>query len=205
VKSCDKCQRFTGKQQLKYFPLRPIVVNGPFQQWGLDFICEINPSSSGQHKWILVATDYFTKWIEAIPTRNATHQVIMKFIYENILSRFGCPKRLVTDNATDFKADALVDMCKSMGIQLVHSTPYYPQGNSLAESSNKSLIRIIRKLLEENQKSWDSKVKFSLWADRVTNNKSIETSPFKLVYGTDAIFLIQLVLPVSKFFQEEQT
>jgi hypothetical protein len=103
------------------------------------------------------------------------------------------------------KPDALVDMCKSTGIQLVHSTPYYPQGNGLAESSNKSLIRIIRKLLEENQKSWDSKLKFSLWADRVTNKKSIGTSPFKLVYGTDAIFPIQLVLPVAKFFQEEQT
>jgi hypothetical protein len=205
VKACDKCQRFTGKQQLKSLPLRPIVVNGPFQQWGLDFIGEINPSSSGQHKWILVATDYFTKWIEAIPTRNATHQVVMKFLYENILSRFGCPKRLVTDNAAAFKAEALVDMCKSMGIQLVHSTPYYPQGNGLAESSNKSLIKIIRKLLEENKKNWDSKLKFSLWADRVTIKKSIGTSPFKLVYGTDAIFPVQLVFPVARFFQEEQT
>jgi hypothetical protein len=126
VKSCDKCQRFTGKQQLKSLPLRPIVVNGPFQQWGLGFTGEINPLSSGQHKWILVATDYFTKWKEAIPTRNATHRVIMKFLYENILSRFGSPKMLVTDNVASFKANALVDMCKSMGIQLVHSTPYYP-------------------------------------------------------------------------------
>ena len=73
VKACDKCQWFIGKQQLRYFPLKPIVVNGPFQQWGLYFIGEINPSSSGQHKWILVARDYFTKWIEAVPTRNVTH------------------------------------------------------------------------------------------------------------------------------------
>jgi hypothetical protein len=173
VKSCDKCQRFTRKQQLKSLPLRPIVVNGPFQQCGLDFIGKINPSSSGHRKWILVATDYFIKWIETIPTKNATQQVVMKFLYENILSRFGCPKRLVTDNAAAFKADALVDMCKSTGIQLVHSTPYYPQANGLAESSNKSLISIIRKLLEENQKSWDSKLKFVLWVDRVTNKKSI--------------------------------
>jgi hypothetical protein len=153
IKDYNKCQRFTRKQQLKSLPLRPIVVNGPFQQWVLDFIGEINPLSSGQHKWILVATDYFTKWIEAVPTRNATHQVVMKFLYENILSRFSCPKRLVTDNAIDFKSDALVDMCESMGIQLVHSTPYYPQCNGLDESSNKSLIRIIRKFLEENKKN----------------------------------------------------
>ena len=148
--------------------------------------------------------DYFTKWIEAAPTRNATHQVIMKFLYENIFIRFGCPVRLVTDNAPDFKAGTLVNLCESMGIQLVHSTSYYPQGNGLAESSNKSLVRIIKKLLEKNQKSWDSKIKFSLWADKVTNKKSIGTSSFKLVYGTNAIFPIQLVLPIEKFFQEEQ-
>jgi hypothetical protein len=59
-------------------------------------------------------------------------------------------------------------------------------------------------LLEENQRSWDSKLKFSLWADRVTNKKSIGTSPFKMVYGTEAIFPIQLALPVANFFQEEE-
>ena len=103
VRACDKCQRFIGKKQLRYFPLRPIVMNGPFQWWGLDFIGEINPSWSGQHKWILVATNYFTKWIEAVPTRNATHQVIMKFLYENIFIIFGYPERLVTDNAPALK------------------------------------------------------------------------------------------------------
>jgi transposase InsO family protein len=129
----------------------------------------------------------------------------MKFLYENILIRFGCPKRLVKNNAIAFKADALVDMCNSNGIQLVHSTSYYPQGNGLVESLNKSLVKIIKNLLEENQKSWDSKLKFALCADRVTNKKSIGTSPFKLVYGTGAIFPIRLVLPVANLFQEEQT
>jgi hypothetical protein len=74
IRSCVKCQKFSGKQQLKSFPLKPVVASGPFQQWGLDFIGEIHPASSGQHRWILTATDYFTKWIEAIPTRNASHK-----------------------------------------------------------------------------------------------------------------------------------
>ena len=95
-------------------------------------------------------------------------------------------------------------MCESMGIQLVHSTSYYPQGNALAESSNKSLVNIIRKLSETNKKRWDSKLKFALWADRVTDKRSIKTSPFKLVYGTEAIFPIHLIFPVAKFFQEEE-
>eukprot|EP00253_Pinus_taeda_P021919 PITA_21919 len=204
VKSCDKCQRFAGRQQLKSFPLKPVHVNGPFQQWSLDFIGEFNPHSSGQHKWILAATDYFTKWIEAIPTKNANHQVVIKFFNENIFTRFGCPSKLVTDNGAAFKAKELVDMTESMGIQVVHSTSYYPQGNGLSESSNKSLLKVIKKLLEDNKKSWDSKMKFALWADRIAIKKSIGNSPFKLVYGADAVFSIQLILPVAKFLQEEQ-
>ena len=80
----------------------------------MEFIVEINPSSSGQHKWILIATNFFTKWVEAIPTRNATDKVIMEFIEENILSRFGCPQKLVTNNAKAFKSRAMEAFCEKM-------------------------------------------------------------------------------------------
>jgi hypothetical protein len=203
VRACEPCQKFAGKHKLMSIPLKPIIAHGPFQQWGLDFIGEIHPSSFGKHKWILTTTDYFTKWIEAIPTRNATDKVIMTFLEENIFSRFGCPRKLVIDNAQDFKSNAMIQFCDKYNIKLVHSTPYYPQGNGLAESSNKSLIRIIKKLLTENKRSWDSKLKFSLWADRISTKKSIGTSPFQMVYGTEVVFPTQLGLPVLKFLQEE--
>ena len=87
---------------------------------------------------------------------------------------------------------------------MVHSTPYYPQGNGLAESSNKSLINIIKRMLEDNKKAWDSRLKFSLWADRVTTKRSLGVSPFHLVYGFEAIFSSQFALHVEKFFQDYQ-
>ena len=77
VTSCHKCQIFEGKKKLLPLPLKPISTENPFQQWGLDFIGEIHPSSSGQHKWILTSTDYFTKSIEAIPCRQANDSVII--------------------------------------------------------------------------------------------------------------------------------
>ena len=132
-------------------PLKSIAVNAPFQQWGLDFIGEINPSSSGQHKWILTATDFFTKWVEAIPMINATDKVIIEFIQENILSRFGCPRKLLNDKFQDFKSKYMVAFYEKNGIILKHSTPYYPQGNGLAESTNKSIIHSIKKLLKQNK------------------------------------------------------
>ena len=84
IKSCHECQIFQGRRKLQPLPLKPIEVSAPFQQRGLDFIGDIHPTSSAQHKWILIATDYFTKWIEAIPTRQATNSVIISFLENNI-------------------------------------------------------------------------------------------------------------------------
>jgi transposase InsO family protein len=178
-----------------------MVVSAPFRQWGLDFIGEIHPPSSGQHRWILTATDYFTKWIEVVPTRSTSYKVIINFM-EDIISRFDCPSRIVTDNASPFQSEPLVKFCEQFGISLIHSTPYYPQGNGLAESSNKSLIKLIKKLLEDNKRAWDSKLKFALWADRVTTKKSLGISPFQLVYGIEVIFPTQLTLPVANLLQD---
>jgi hypothetical protein len=87
---------------------------------------------------------------------------------------------------------------------LIHSTPYCPQGNELAESSNKRLIKIVRKFLEDNKNACDSKLKFSLWADRVTTKRALGLSPFQLVYGVQAVFPSQLVFPVETFLQDYQ-
>ena len=193
-----------GKKKLLPLPLKPISTEKPFQQWGLDFISEIHPPSSGQHKWILTATDYFTKWIEAIPTRQATDSVIISFIESNILSRFECPHKIITDNAATFKSKKMISFCHKYHITLGHSTAYYPQGNGLAESSNKSLINIIKKLLQDNKNRWNKKLVYAIWADRLTTKKSIGTSPYQIFYGMDAVFPSFLGVPVMKIIQESQ-
>jgi hypothetical protein len=180
-----------------------VAASGPFQQWGLDFIGEIYPTSSGQHKWILTTTYYFSKWIEVIPTRSASHKVIIGFL-EDIIVRSSCLNKIITDNVVSFKVEPLIQLCEKFGIKLIHSTPYYPHGNGLVESSNKSLIKIIKRWLEDNKKAWDSKMKFPLWVDRVTTKRSLGISPFQLVYGTEAVFPSHLALPVEKLFQDYQ-
>jgi hypothetical protein len=148
VHACDPCQIFAGKQKLPALPLVPVKTEAPFQQWGLDFIGEIKPHSSAQHRWILTATYYFTKWVEAIPTKRATDSVVIEFLEDNILSRFGCPRKIVTDNTQAFKSTTMIIFCQKYNIVLGHSTAYYPQGNGMAESSNKSLVNIIKKILD---------------------------------------------------------
>jgi hypothetical protein len=89
-------------------------------------------------------------------------------------------------------------------ITLGHSTTYYPQGNGLAESSNKILSGIIKKLLQENKKVWHKKLIYALWVDRITNKRSISTSPFQIVYGIEGVFPTSLRLPVIKLLQEHE-
>eukprot|EP00253_Pinus_taeda_P031291 PITA_31291 len=202
--SCNKCQIFEGKRKLLPLPLKPISTEKPFQQWGLNFIGEIHPSSSGQHKCILTATDYFTKWIEAIPCRQANDSTIIQFLESNILSRFGCPEKIITNNIVAFKSKKMINFCHKYHITLGHSTIYYPQGNGLVESSNKNLINIIKKLLEENKKNGHRKLTNALWADRLSTKKSIGMSPYELVYGMEAKFPSSLGIPTIKLLQEIQ-
>ena len=79
---------------------------------------------------------------------------------------------------------------------------YYPQGNGLVESSNKSLVRIIKKLLEYNKKSWHTKLKYALWANKINTKRAIGMSPFQLVYGAEVVFLASLGVPVMKLLRD---
>jgi transposase InsO family protein len=142
--------------------------------------------------------------VEYIPTRKVTNSVVIDFLEENILSRFGCPRKIVIDNAQAFKSMAMVSFFQKYNIILDHSTTYYPQGNGLAESSNKSLITIIKKVLDENKKSWHVHLKYALWDNWIETKKSIDTSPFQMAYGTDVVLPINLVLPVMKLWQDEK-
>ena len=87
----------------------------------------------------------------------------IQFIEENILARFGYPRKIIMGNAKAFKSNKMIQFCEKYHIILNHSTTYYPQGNVMAEYSSKSLVRIIKKLLEENKKDWNLKLKYALW------------------------------------------
>ena len=96
----------------------------------------------------------------------------------------------------------MIDFCNKYHITLGHSIAYYPQGNGLEESSNKSLMNIVKKLLEDNKKTWNKKLVNALWADRLATKKSIGTSPYQLLYGMEVVFPSSLGTPVIKLLQE---
>jgi hypothetical protein len=90
-KGCEVCQRFGNIQLAPAGVMNSIGKPWPFRGWGLDFNDEIHPRSSKGHQFILVATDYITKWIEAVPFRNVTRQEVINFVQEHIIYRFRVP------------------------------------------------------------------------------------------------------------------
>jgi len=97
-----------------------------------------------------------------VPLRASSSANIVRFLEDNILARFGVPQKITTDNTSVSRSVELLAFCSKYGITLDHAANYYPQGNGLAESSNKNLIRIIRKTVGDNKRAWDNCLKFAL-------------------------------------------
>ena len=148
---------------MKTFPLNPIVVQPLSNSGGLISSVSSRLTSSNGYSWILTTTDYFTKWVEAIPTKKETDVVVMDFLEDKIITRFHVLSRIITDNGQCFISSEMSSFCFKYKIVLSHSSSYYPQGNGLAESSNKNLMTIIKKTIGDNKKAWDSKIKYVLW------------------------------------------
>jgi hypothetical protein len=109
--------------------LHPIIRPWPFRGWGLDFIGEVNPTSTKGHRFVLAATDYFTKWVKAIPLKNMTHRELIAFMLVHIMYCFGIPQTLKMDQGAAFMSHQFKEFAASLGIKFLNSSPYYAQAN----------------------------------------------------------------------------
>uniref|UniRef100_A0A2N9I0I0 Uncharacterized protein n=1 Tax=Fagus sylvatica TaxID=28930 RepID=A0A2N9I0I0_FAGSY len=153
VRKCDKCQRFSHSVHQPAGELQPLVSPWPFAQWGMDLVGPL-PKATGNRRWLIVATDYFTKWVEAEPLANIRDRDSIKFVWKNIITRFGIPKTIISDNGTQFTSKPFTKYCSELGIKNVYSSPAYPQSNGQAEASNKTVLDGIKKRLEDAKGRW---------------------------------------------------
>ncbi|KAK1603266.1 hypothetical protein QYE76_018122 [Lolium multiflorum] len=134
--------------------MNPIIKPWPFRGWGMDMIGKINPPSSKGHVWVLAITDYFTKWVEAVPMKSVASKDVINFVKEHVIHRFGIPQTITTDGGSVFVSHEFRKFCEDMGIKLIRSSPYYAQANGQAEASNKSLIKLIKRKIDEHPRRW---------------------------------------------------
>ncbi|KAG5236797.1 RNA-directed DNA polymerase (Reverse transcriptase), Ribonuclease [Salix suchowensis] len=147
VRKCHKCQVYGDKINAPPKSLFNMTSPWPFDMWGLDVIGPINPKASNGHRFILVAIDYFTKWVEANSYAHVTQKVVKKFIERDLVCRYGIPARLVTDNAQNFNGKLIVELCTKWKIKHLNSSPYRPKMNGAVEAANKNLKKIIQKMV----------------------------------------------------------
>jgi hypothetical protein len=167
--------------------MNPIIKPWPFKGWGMDMIGKISPPSSKGHQYILAITDYFTKWVEAIPRKTVTSKDVINFIKEHVIYRFGIPQTITTDGESVFISKEFKKFAANVGIKLIKSSPYYAQANGQAEASNQSLIKLIKRKIDEHPRRWDEVLSEALWAHRISCHGAIKTSPYHLVYGQEVV------------------
>jgi ribonuclease HI len=186
-KGCQAYQRFGKIQIVPASAMNPIIKPWPFRGWGMDMIGKINPPSSKGHQFILAITDYFTKWVEAVPMKSVTSRDVISFVKEHVIHRFGIPQTITTDGGSVFISDEFKKFPADMGIKLIRSSPYYAQANGQAEASNQSLIKLIKRKIDEYPWRWHEVLLEALWAYHVSCHGATRTSPYHLVYGQEAV------------------
>nr|GEV89863.1 reverse transcriptase domain-containing protein [Tanacetum cinerariifolium] len=189
VKNCDVCQRQGKISERDEMPQNSIQVCEIFDVWGIDFMGPF--PSSGGNKYILVAVDYLSKWVEtkALPTNDS--RVVCKFL-NNLFARFGAPRAIISDRGTHFYNDQFTKVMQKYGVTHRLATPYHPQTRGQVEVSNRGFKRILERVVGENRVSWSNKLDDALWAFHTAYKTPIGCTPYKLVYGKTCHLPVEL-------------
>ena len=166
-----------------------------FWKMGIWFVGPINPPSRRTSAWyIITATKYLTRWRKAAPVKDCTADTAARFIFEHIVTRFGCPRILMSDQGSHFLNHTISHLTEEFMIHHQQSTPYHPRSNGTVEAFNKILKQALTKVCDD----WDERVLPILWAYKTTSKKLTKHTPFRLVYGKEAIMPMEFLVPSLK-------
>nr|CAN75752.1 hypothetical protein VITISV_030813 [Vitis vinifera] len=195
------------RRALRHLPTRFMICGDTLYRrsvdvWGIDIIGKVSPKSSSGHEFILVAIDYFTKWVEAASYVRLTSAKVASFIRSHIICRYGVPHELISNRGVHFRAE--VDtLLQKYGIRHHRSSAYRPQTNGAVEVANKNIKRILRKMVETSR-DWSEKLPFALWAYRTSFRTSTGVTPYSLVYGMETVLPVETKMGSLRVALEQQ-
>ncbi|GJT04183.1 reverse transcriptase domain-containing protein [Tanacetum coccineum] len=152
----------------------------------------------GKANFLIITIDYFTKWIEAKPVATITGNQVKKFVWDNIVCRFGLPGEIISDNGKQFRDNPFKDWCEKLCIRQRFASVKHPQTNGLVERANRSLGEGIKARLEARSKNWMEEISHVLWAHRTMIKSSNGDTPFSLTYGTEAVIPAEIGMPTLR-------
>ncbi|PKI50758.1 hypothetical protein CRG98_028900 [Punica granatum] len=197
----NEAQRLMEEIKAKPNELHSIAAPWPFSMWGMGVIGPINPKASNGHLFILVAIDHFAKWIEAITLASVTAKAVARFLKRDIITRYGVPATLITDNAKNLNNKLIDELCAQFKIQHRNSYPYRPQMNSAVAAANNNIKKIIEEMMV-NYKDWHEMLLFALLAYRTSIQSSTGATPYSLVHGMEAVLPIEVEIPSMRVLAE---
>ena len=152
------------------------------------------PIGKGQCKFIIVAVDYFTKWVEAEPLATITKQKMRNFVWHSIICRFGIPRALVSDNGKQFDNLKFRDFCAELKIKNYYSSPAYPQSNGQAEVTIRTLKSALKTKFEDLKGKLVEYLPEVLWAYKTTRKSATQETTFALAFGTEVVASVEIGL-----------
>ncbi|PNX76230.1 retrotransposon-related protein [Trifolium pratense] len=190
VKKCDKCQRHGDMHLAPPNELKTLSSPWSFAWWGMNLLGPF-PTAAGQNKYLIVAVDYFTKWIEAEPLASISAFNVLRFFKRNILARFGIPQVVITDNGTQFTDKKVREFMAKIGTSQHFTSVEHPQTNGQAEAANRVMLRGLKRRLDEAEGKWTEELHSVLWSYRTTPHSTTGETPFRLTYGTEAVIPVE--------------
>ena len=192
VSGCEICQK--GKEPIpsKRAPMQVARSGYPMERIAVDIMGEL-PETERGNKYVLVVSDYFTKWTECYPMPNMEAATVAKLLVEQLFTRFGVPEQIHSDQGRQFESNLFAEMCKLLQIDKTRTTPYHPQSDGMVERFNKTLCAMLRAYIDENHENWDGLLPYVTMAYRATCHESTGTSPNMSVFGHDTRTPLDLV------------
>jgi hypothetical protein len=182
------CHRVGKPNRRDEIPLRPQVTLQVFEKWAIDFVGPINPPTKNLgSRYIITTTEYLTRWEKETPAKDCSVETTPHFLSEKVITRFGCLRILMSDQGTHFIIDTIRAMNGEFEFYQQKSTPYHPQRNGTIEAFNRIFENDLTKICNVNRDNWDLKTRAVLWEYRNTCKKLVGQTPFRLVYGKEAV------------------
>lgn len=184
VGRCHPCQ-INRLRPSHHIPLLPLpIAPHPFHTVGMDFMKL--PKSSNGNQYLLVFTDYLTRWVEAVPTVKQDGATVAQALLDHVVARHGLPKVLLSDQGKAFCEGVAAELYKKLDVHKKATTPYHPQCNGLTERFNRTCIEMLSRWhVVKQDTEWDTHLPMLLWAYRCHWHSDFRASPFYMLYGRD--------------------
>ena len=190
--SCEQCAGRKGKPRPRKQPMQTFDVGAPFERISID-ILDTHKVTRQQNRYVLVVTDYFTKWTDAFPLKRHTARIVAHVLVNRWFVYHGVPRQVLSDQGPEFEGRLFQRLAKLLEIRKIRTSPYRPQTDGQVERFNRTLLNMLSAFVTDTGLDWDQHIPYVMMAYRTSVNSSTGCTPQVMVYGQEANLPIDLV------------